>query len=79
MWIGSPLRGAFRLLTFLSVTLVLVPIYFVILALRIRPIIRWMPVAYHRFVRLWGEADPALQARVEAARAAIRRLEQSGN
>ena len=50
MWIGSPLRGAFRLLSFLSVTLVLVPIYFVVLALRIRPVIRWMPVAYHRFV-----------------------------
>jgi lyso-ornithine lipid O-acyltransferase len=50
MWIGSPLRGAFRVLTFLSVTLVLVPIYFLILALRIGPIIRWMPVAYHRLV-----------------------------
>ena len=49
MWIGSPLRGAFRLLSFLSVTLVLVPIYFVVLALRIRPVIRWMSVAYHRF------------------------------
>ena len=35
--------------------------------------------SYRRFVRLWGDADPALQARVEAARAAIRRLEQSGD
>lgn len=50
MWIGSPLRGAFRLLSYLSVTLVLVPIYLLAVALRIRPIIRWMPVGYHRFV-----------------------------
>ena len=50
MWIGSPLRGAFRLLTYLSVTLVLVPIYLVAMTLRIRPVIRWMPVAYHRLV-----------------------------
>jgi len=50
MWIGSPLRGAFRLLSYLLVTLVLVPIYLLVLALRIRPVIRWMPVAYHRFV-----------------------------
>jgi lyso-ornithine lipid O-acyltransferase len=50
MWIGSPLRGAFRLLSYLSVTLVLVPIYLVAMALRIRPVIRWMPVAYHRLV-----------------------------
>jgi lyso-ornithine lipid O-acyltransferase len=50
MWIGSPLRGAFRLLSFLLVTLILVPIYLLVRALRIRPVIRWMPVAYHRFV-----------------------------
>ena len=50
MWIGSPLRGAFRLLSYLSVTLVLVPIYLLAMALRIRPVIRWMPVAYHRLV-----------------------------
>jgi lyso-ornithine lipid O-acyltransferase len=49
MWIGSPLRGAFRLMSYLSVTLVLVPIYLVAMALRIQPVIRWMPVAYHRF------------------------------
>lgn len=52
MWIGSPLRGAFRLVCYLSVTLVLVPIYLGAMALRIRPIIRWMPVAYHRLVCL---------------------------
>jgi 1-acyl-sn-glycerol-3-phosphate acyltransferase len=50
MWIGSPLRGAFRLLSYLSVTLVLVPIYLLAMALRIRPVIRWMPVVYHRLV-----------------------------
>jgi 1-acyl-sn-glycerol-3-phosphate acyltransferase len=50
MWIGSPLRGAFRLVSYLAVTLVLVPIYLVAMMLRIKPIIRWMPVAYHRFV-----------------------------
>jgi 1-acyl-sn-glycerol-3-phosphate acyltransferase len=50
MWIGSPLRGAFRLVSYLSLTLVLVPIYLLAMALRIRPIIRWMPIAYHRLV-----------------------------
>src|SRR5260370_12639460 len=50
MWIGSPLRGAFRLLSYLTLTLVLVPIYMLTLALGIRPVIRWMPVAYHRVV-----------------------------
>jgi tetratricopeptide (TPR) repeat protein len=33
---------------------------------------------YRRFIRLWGNADPALQPRVEAARAAITRLEGAG-
>ena len=33
--------------------------------------------SYRRFVRLWDNADPALQARVESARAAIKRLEGS--
>ena len=68
MWIGSPLRGAFRLLTYLSVTLVLVPIYLLVLALRIHPVIRWMPVAYHRLaciilgikVRVYGERSDAI-------------------
>jgi len=50
MWIGSPLRGAFRLLSYLALTLVLVPIYLLAMALRINPIVRWMPVAYHRIV-----------------------------
>ena len=68
MWIGSPLRGAFRLLTYLSVTLVLVPIYLLAMTLRIQPVIRWMPVAYHRFcctilgikVRVYGERSPVI-------------------
>ena len=33
---------------------------------------------YRRFIQLWGNADPALQPQVEAARAAITRLERSG-
>ncbi|MBV8407195.1 MAG: 1-acyl-sn-glycerol-3-phosphate acyltransferase [Alphaproteobacteria bacterium] len=50
MWIGSPLRGAFRLLTYLALTLVMVPFYLLAVALRITPVIRWMPVLYHRTV-----------------------------
>ena len=36
-------------MTYLTVTLVLVPIYLAAMTLRIQPVIRWMPVAYHRF------------------------------
>src|SRR5262245_50175355 len=50
MWIGSPLRGTFRLLTYLTLTLVMVPTYLAAVALRLRPLIRWMPVLYHRIV-----------------------------
>src|SRR5215471_1693431 len=50
MWIGSPLRGAFRLLSFLTLTLLLVPPYFLMIALRINPVVRWAPVVYHRIV-----------------------------
>lgn len=50
MWIGSPLRGVFRLTCYVSLTLFLLPFYFVALALKITPIIRWMPVVYHRMV-----------------------------
>ena len=35
--------------------------------------------SYRRFVDLWGNADQALQPRVEAARAAITRLEKPGD
>jgi len=52
MWIGSPLRGGLRLLMYLALTLVMVPIYLMALFLRIGPAIRWMPVAYHRTVCL---------------------------
>lgn len=50
MWIGSPLRGTFRLVSYVTLTLVLLPIYFLALLLRVQPVIRWMPVAYHRTV-----------------------------
>ena len=50
MWIGSPLRGAFRLFSYFTLTLVLLPPYLLAMALRIRPIMRWMPVMYHRTV-----------------------------
>ena len=66
MWIGSPLRGAFRLAAYLALTLVLLPIYLVALLLRIGPVIRWMPVFYHRLVcvilgikvRVFGQQSP---------------------
>jgi len=50
MWIGSPLRGAFRLLSFLTLTLILVPPYFLATALRINPVVRWAPLVYHRIL-----------------------------
>ena len=50
MWLGSPLRGAFRLLSYLLLTLLLLPFYLLARALGIRSIVRWMPVAYHRVV-----------------------------
>jgi 1-acyl-sn-glycerol-3-phosphate acyltransferase len=50
MWIGSPLRGAFRLLSYFTLTLVLLPPYLLALAMRIQPVVRWMPVIYHRTV-----------------------------
>ncbi|MCC8429780.1 lysophospholipid acyltransferase family protein [Reyranella aquatilis] len=49
-WIGSPLRGAFRLLSYLLLTLVLLPFHLLALACRITPVVRWMPVFYHRTV-----------------------------
>lgn len=49
-WIGSPLRGAFRLLSYLLLTLVLLPFHLLALAFRITPVVRWMPVFYHRTV-----------------------------
>ena len=50
MWIGSPLRGAIRLLCYLTLTAVLVPVYLLALTMRLQPVIRWMPVYYHRIV-----------------------------
>jgi 1-acyl-sn-glycerol-3-phosphate acyltransferase len=67
MWIGSPLRGAFRLTCYISLTLVAVPISLLATAMRIQPVIRWMPVHYHRLVcfimgikvRVRGTMSPA--------------------
>ena len=42
------MRGAFRLLSYLLLTLLLLPFYLLARALGIQPIVRWMPVAYHR-------------------------------
>lgn len=50
MWIGSPLRGAFRLLTYLLLTLLLLPFHLLALAVGARAVVRWLPVAYHRMV-----------------------------
>src|ERR1700730_6734131 len=50
MWIGSPLRGGVRLVRSLVLTLVLLPFYLLARALGIQPIVRWMPVVYHRVV-----------------------------
>ena len=50
MWIGSPLRGAFRLLSYLSLTLVAVPIYLLAMALRIRRSSAGCRSLYHRLV-----------------------------
>ena len=50
MWIGSPLRGAFRLVSYFLLTCMMVPVYLLATALRIQPVIRWMPLLYHRTV-----------------------------
>lgn len=50
MWIGSPLRGIFRLASYLLLTIVALPFHLAALALRVRPVVRWLPVFYHRMV-----------------------------
>jgi lyso-ornithine lipid O-acyltransferase len=50
MWLGSPLRGAFRLLCYLLLTLCLLPLYLLFRALGARSIVNSLPVAYHRLV-----------------------------
>ncbi|ODT98063.1 MAG: acyl-phosphate glycerol 3-phosphate acyltransferase [Rhodospirillales bacterium SCN 65-16] len=47
---GSPLRGVFRLVSYLLLTIVALPFHLIALALRIRPVVRWLPVLYHRMV-----------------------------
>ena len=48
MWIGSPLRGAFRLASFLLLTLLLLPIHTLARALGLRSVVNRLPVFYHR-------------------------------
>lgn len=50
MWIGSPLRGVFRLVSYLLLTIVALPLHLTALALRVQPVVRWLPVLYHRMV-----------------------------
>ncbi len=50
MWIGSPLRGVFRLVSYLLLTIIALPFHLIALALRVRPVVRWLPVLYHRMV-----------------------------
>ncbi|MFO1081681.1 MAG: lysophospholipid acyltransferase family protein [Reyranellaceae bacterium] len=50
MSIGSPVRGASRLFAYVTLTLVVLPVYLVAATLRLQPVIRWMPLAYHRIV-----------------------------
>jgi 1-acyl-sn-glycerol-3-phosphate acyltransferase len=50
MWIGSPLRGAFRLLVYFLLTVLLLPVHLFALAFNIVPVYRWLPVYYHRAV-----------------------------
>jgi 1-acyl-sn-glycerol-3-phosphate acyltransferase len=50
MWIGSPLRGAFRLASYLVLTLLLLPVHLAALALGLRSVVCFLPVLYHRMV-----------------------------
>ena len=50
MWLGSPLRGAFRLLSYLLLTLLLLPFHLLAVALGARSVVNGLPVIYHRVV-----------------------------
>ena len=50
MRLGSPLRGAIRLLSYLLLTLFLLPFHLLAVSLGLRRIINEMPVVYHRMV-----------------------------
>jgi len=52
MWLGSPLRGVFRLASYLLLTLVLLPFHVLFLVLGVRVVINGLPVIYHRIVCL---------------------------
>ncbi|HTR87860.1 MAG TPA: lysophospholipid acyltransferase family protein [Reyranella sp.] len=50
MWIGSPLRGIFRLVSYLALTLFLLPFHLLARALGLRGVVNGLPVIYHRMV-----------------------------
>jgi lyso-ornithine lipid O-acyltransferase len=50
MWLGSPLRGAFRLISYLLLTMLLLPFHLLALCLGLRLIVNRLPVIYHRIV-----------------------------
>src|SRR5476651_2348319 len=50
MWLGSPLRGAIRLLSYLLLTLLLLPVHLLAVALGLRTVANRLPVLYHRTV-----------------------------
>lgn len=50
MWIGSPLRGAFRLASYLLLTLLLLPVHLLAVSLGLRAVVNRLPVLYHRMV-----------------------------
>ncbi len=71
MWLGSPLRGIFRLVSYLLLTTALLPFHLAALALGLRSAVNGLPLVYHRMicailgirVRVYGmrsEATPTL-------------------
>src|SRR5476649_54983 len=50
MWLGSPLRGAIRLLSYLLLTLLLLPVHLLVVALNLRAVANRLPLLYHRMV-----------------------------
>jgi 1-acyl-sn-glycerol-3-phosphate acyltransferase len=50
MWLGSPLRGVFRLVSYLLLTLFLLPFHLLARALGLRAVVSGLPVIYHRMV-----------------------------
>jgi len=50
MWLGSPLRGIFRLVSYLLLTLSLLPVHLLARTLGLRSVVNGLPVLYHRMV-----------------------------